>query len=90
MTTEIQLGSLHLGTKTGLMLLRPLLTGRACPDCGHWSTFHDQRHGEAGLAEFDSVADTRWYYQQMRDALGPRLPGALLAEIDRNLAILGA
>jgi hypothetical protein len=43
--TESQLdsGSLYLGTQTGLILLRPYLIGRACPDCGHWSTFHADR-----------------------------------------------
>ncbi len=49
--TEFQLdsGSLYLGTQTGLLLLRPYLIGRACRDCGHWSTFHADRFDGAEM-----------------------------------------
>ncbi len=49
------------------------------------------RVGDAYLDRFNGGRDgTRWYYRAVTEALGPALPDALLAELERHLSRLGA
>lgn len=49
------------------------------------------REGEASLQHFNGgVSGTRWYYRAARQALAPGLPPRLVADLDEQLATIGA
>lgn len=54
-SSEIEKGSLYLRTSENeLLLLRPLLIGRDCPHCGHWSTFLPDTGNHDGTINYKS------------------------------------
>ena len=53
-SSEIEADSLYLLDRRGrLHLLNPLLIGRDCPECGHWSTFHPDRPAKNDESMFE-------------------------------------
>lgn len=55
-SNEIEAESLYLIDQKGeLHLLRPLLIGRICLECGNWSTFQPDRVISGGLVEYKSL-----------------------------------
>lgn len=55
-TSEVEVDSLYLlDDQRRLHLLRPLLTGRICPTCRTWSTFHLERASQSGQVMLKSL-----------------------------------
>lgn len=55
-SNEVETDGLYLVDRVDeLHLLRPLMLGFECPECGHWSTFHPDRLMNDGSVEYKSL-----------------------------------